>query len=184
MLKEWSEGCYVEGWNAMKNKKVSKAISSLQKTISLDKNAYKAYNLLGICYYQLGDFALAKEAWTKSIALQMEKNDALRYIKILEHREFQQTCQRYNEALQLAKQREYKNAIWVLENIEKEMNQVVPFYHVLGLCKYGRNQKKEALKRWMQALEIDQSNPLTLRYIQQVSQEIFSRPVFLQWLWK
>lgn len=154
----------------VKERNLSQAIIYLEKANSLldiqDGEVYEYYNLLGLCYYQLGEWHRAKKCWNYSKIVQsQEDNRAYHYLKHLELEETQNYMNIYKQVLQYVQDYNYKKAEKLLRQYLTDGIETVNAWQVLGLCQYKMGRYKQALVSFKKALEKDSSNSNTLRYI-------------------
>ena len=71
---------YNMGLEQAKVRDLSSAIESLQHSVLLDKTNVNARNLLGLCYYELGEVVEALSQWVVSRNFKSEGNPAVDYI--------------------------------------------------------------------------------------------------------
>lgn len=167
MLSDLSLYYYNQGLHFFSNNRVTLAKNSLEKAVAMSKEDWKRKNVLGLCYYRLGDFSAAKEIWAASLCCSPGENPASFYLKSLKEEGFLLLCQKYNEALLSARDGEHKKAERLLRDKKVSCFSFVSFINLLGLCLYAQGKKNKALRVWAQALTIDQEHPLTLKYLQQ-----------------
>lgn len=166
MLKDLSQTYMLEGYKGLKDKKINSAILHLEKAILFNDNNWEAMNLLGLCFYTLGSFKEAKSMWDRSFFINSnESNSALSYCKSLEDEEFQVLCNSYNEALKNAKEGQFKKADKILKEEILIKSNIVPFIKLKGLCKVAAGNKGEAMSLWRQAIEINNEDMETVKYI-------------------
>jgi len=80
-LKAISLRLYNKGLEQANNRELTNAIGSLSKAVEFDKTNINARNLLGLVYYEIGEFGQALAEWVISTHFQKEDNIALDYIK-------------------------------------------------------------------------------------------------------
>ncbi len=167
MLEEMSSFYKQQGFKNIAEQRITPAIAALKKVVQLQGQDAQIQNALGLCCYRLGEFEQAKNAWERSVELFSENNSAARYLAELKQDDFFFRIQSYNEALDLARKRCFKQAEKILKQKKQMTLSFVSFGNLLGLCFYGRKREKEALKIWLRVLSLDREHPLTLRYLQQ-----------------
>ena len=158
---------FKKGLQHIRENKITPAVATFEKAVALNGGNWKIANVLGLCYYRLGDFSGAKRSWKRSQAQYTENNPATSYLEDLHGIDFSNCWQGYNKALKLAGDGKYRQAERILLLRETACFSFVSFTNLLGLCQYGRGKKKKALYTWLQALSLDREHPLTLKYLQQ-----------------
>ncbi len=133
----------------------------------LQEGNVQAHNVLGLCYYRLGEFGGARESWELSLMISPENNAASRYLDDLHGEDLASCIQNYNEALAQAQKGRLRQAEKILKQKKQACFSFASFGNLLGLCFYGRSRRKQALQTWLRVLAIDRENPLTLKYLQQ-----------------
>ncbi len=188
MLEEMSSFYKQQGFKNIAEQRLTPAIAALKKAAQLQVQDAQIQNALGLCCFRLGEFEQAKGAWERSVELFSENNPAVHYLAELKQDDFSCRIQSYNEALDLAGKRCYKQAERILKQKKQMTFSFVSFGNLLGLCFYGRKREKEALKVWLRVLSLDREHPLTLRYLQQgfcgsngMQQQARRRRLFLFW---
>jgi tetratricopeptide (TPR) repeat protein len=165
MLEELGRFYFQQGLRYVKDKRITLAVTVLEKAAVLRESDWKIRNVLGLCYYRLGDFSKSKEVWEQSLFQSPEENPAARYLEDLQREDFFTLSQKYNKALELARSGKYKQAEQLLRQKELLCFSFVSFTNLLGLCLYGRGKKQKALRVWLRALSLDRENPFTLKYL-------------------
>jgi tetratricopeptide (TPR) repeat protein len=134
MLEELGRFYFQQGLRCVKDKRITLAVTVLEKAAVLRESDWKIRNVLGLCYYRLGDFSKSKEAWEQSLLQSPEENPAARYLEYLQREGFSFLSQKYNEALELARSGKYKQAEQILVQKELLCFSFVSFTNLLGLC--------------------------------------------------
>jgi tetratricopeptide (TPR) repeat protein len=146
---------------------LTRAKEQLQQSLSLKPDLWQGWNVLGLCCYRLGEFALTKEAWERSRELMPEQNPAEEYLATFHSPVLSRIQRQYKSALTSAQQGEYGCAVKILQ--ERSFSSFVRFSNLLGLCHYALGDTSSALKAWGHSLRMDTANPLALYYIQEVT---------------
>jgi Flp pilus assembly protein TadD len=181
MLQELASLYYNQGIILAGDNRMTTAIDRLENAVVLDPTNWKAWNVLGLCLYQLGEFDKAKKAWEKSIDNHREDNPALEYLDKLKSPEFNSICQCYNRALEAAKQEDYRGAVKIMLGNKKGIPSFVFYLNLLGLCLYGSGRRARARMMWKKALELDKDHPDAQNYI---VQSLRAYPSILIELWR
>jgi len=159
---------YNQGLELAKAASLTKALEVLKKAVNFNPSFVEAWNVLGLCLYQLGEFSFAKSAWQKSSEiLNSEENTAVFYLKQLEEKEFCELSKQYNHALFLAQKGKFKEAAAILSSVNMSSYKTVASKNTLALCRFGENKKIEALQIWKSALEMDRENFSILQYLKE-----------------
>ncbi|MBA1336041.1 MAG: hypothetical protein HPY66_1862 [Firmicutes bacterium] len=171
MMDVLGEYFYIMGAGLSRERRISRAVEALEAAVALKGDHWKAWNLLGLCYYRLGEFSKARRAWNRSIRLQQWDNPALEYMYDMTNPAFIEILRRYNKALELAAGKKYRQAGDMLERTLPGLPPLVSYVNLLGLCRYGQGKTKTALKLWSHAAELDRENPDAVRYIRSAAVE-------------
>lgn len=168
-----AERLYAQGLNMMTQSRTTSALQALKQAVVLDDSS-RVLNVLGLCYYQLGDFESASAAWKKSLLKESANNPAGNYLNDLQSASMVQLCEEYQLALTYMQQERYKEAKGVL--LKGQGAECFPsFANLLGLAYYSLNKRQKAFRYWSLAYEMDQDNPLTRRYIKEVSKDVYRK---------
>ncbi len=168
---EMSSFYYNKGLELFIENRVSKAVIEFETCLSIDEKNYENLNLLGLCYYTLGEFNKSKHYWELSRDKNNnEENKALKYLNDIESNSFLEMCNEYNKAIELCSQEKWNEGARVLEKIPYD--RFVSFCNLLGLCRYAQNQKKEAVKEWKIALELDKDHKEANKYLIEMTEYI------------
>lgn len=114
MLDKWGRFYLEEGLRCLKDNRVTPAVAALEKATALLQDHWQANNVLGLCYYRLGNFGKAKIVWEESKALYPENNPAIRYLADLSGEDFIHCLLGFNGALGLARSSKFKQAARIL----------------------------------------------------------------------
>lgn len=170
-LRNMSNFYYNKGLQLIRNRDITGALIEFSKSLEFNIENYLCCNVLGLCFYKLGEFKAAKSIWEKSIAINnTEENLGKKYLNTMEERDFKEVCQKYNSALKFCYNKNYKKSVTILteENLRKRMKGIVVFDNLYGLCNYGRGNKDMAAKAWRNVLEVDKNNKHALKYLSQI----------------
>ncbi len=164
---------YNKGYEKAIERDISGAIESLQTALRYNKQNINARNLLGLCYYEMGETVSAMEHWVMSINYKPKDNDAARYLKEIrdDEEELEMTglsIKAYNDALAKAKKGDLDGALSDLRgSISNNPNFVrALLLYALILNKSGRvGLAKKAL---VKVLKIDRQNETAKRYLREM----------------
>lgn len=183
MFEDLSGKYYRLGLSLALENRISSAVEVLEKAVIFDESNWKAWNVLGLCRYRLGDFNKAKKAWQKSLIINSETNPAARYLNDMESDEFKSLQKQYDLALELALLGKYSKAVRIINSNKFLSSSFVYPLNLLGLCLYGRGKFRKARSKWEMALSLDQDNPYSTKYIAKSMRLPDNRNFLVDW-WK
>lgn len=159
---------YNQAITAIKEKKISKAIQLLNTSLAVYTDNYNARNLLGLCYFRIGEYGEASKHWLISCFFESENNYAKDYIKDFEnnYEEYEDiitSLELYNKALILIKSQQLDEGIELLEEVVKLNDSFVEAMNLLTLC-YVHTDETKAQKYIDKVLNIDICNEKALYY--------------------
>lgn len=169
-----SNALYNDGLEKAKIRDLSGAIQSLQKSLRYYKGNTQARNLLGLIYYEMGEVADALSEWVLSRSLKPENNPADQYLEEIQSNRSQlgsvnQTIKKYNQALLYCQQDSKDLAIIQLKKVLSMNPGLVKGYQLLALLYMEEGQYELAKKELRRAIEIDNGNITTLRYLREAN---------------
>ncbi|GAU77729.1 tetratricopeptide repeat protein [Fusibacter sp. 3D3] len=164
----WSH-YYNKGLIACKNNNLTLAVKTLSTATDFNPNHPLPWNLLGLCYYRIGQFRMAQYTWEKSITLQPYGNDANDYLEIL-RQDLAEISKPLNVVFALCESHNYAKACAIFENeIMISFDEIVDILNFHGVLKFLTNHKKQALESWRKALLLDQQNEKASLYIREMA---------------
>lgn len=164
MNRDLSDYYFTKALAASRDDNLTKAISYSAISLSLDNDNDNSRKLAGLCYYRLGNHMMVEYIFNRSEY----------YLENLEHWVLERK-DKMNELRQLTNNLKYKKAIKLLRN---EPDKSVNDYNYLG-CLYAVLHKQEkALRYFLEALKMDNSNPDTLLYLKNMPGDR------VKWWWK
>lgn len=168
-----SEAYYNQGLSRAQARDLSGAAECLRQSVKLYKHNTKARNLLGLVYFEMGEAVAALSQWVISKNLQPEKNIADTYLNAIQKNAgrletINQTIKKYNQALAYARQDSADLAIIQLKKVLTLNPNLVKGHQLLALLYMKNGEYEKALKPLKKALSIDNSNPLTLKYMKEL----------------
>lgn len=168
-----SEAFYNDGLEKASVRDISGAIRSLRESLRYNKHHTNARNLLGLCYFEVGEVVLALREWVISKNLQPDNNIADRYLRELRDTpgmlsKLDQTIKKYNQAIEYCRQGNRDLAKIQLKRVLGMNKQLVAGHQLLALLCIMENDLSEAKKELASANKIDVKNTITLRYMQEV----------------
>lgn len=161
---------YNDGLELAKRRDFTGAQESLVTSLQYDKRNTSARNLLGLIYYEIGEWYAAAVQWTISLSFEAEDNIALGYLEELQDSTSQveqtnQAIRKYNQCLQYCKQKNFDLAQIQLKKVFELNPNFLKGYQLAALLQMREGQYVEAMQLLKQAALIDRRNPLTRQYI-------------------
>ncbi|MCL2051658.1 MAG: tetratricopeptide repeat protein [Lachnospiraceae bacterium] len=150
------------------------AISVLKQSLKYNKNNIKARNLLGLCYFEIGEAVSALSEWVISKNIRPAKNIADDYISMIQTNQtrldtINQTIKKYNQALSYCHQDSRDLAIIQLKKVLSYNPKYVRAHQLLALLYIGEEEWNLAKNELQRCNEIDTNNTITLRYLKEVN---------------
>lgn len=167
---------YNQGLEAAKLRDISRAILLLKDSLKYFKGNIAARNLLGLCYYEVGDVMRSTKEWIISKNFQPDNNLALEYMEkcrdnLSTLKNINSMIKRYNLALRDCKDGKLDVAIIQLKKvISSNFVNILPAMQLLGLIYIQTNEYRKAHDILSRAEKIDRYNNITLRYLQEIEQ--------------
>lgn len=165
---------YNEGLEKASVRDLSGAIDSLRQCLKLDKSNVDARNLLGLVYFEIGEYVAALNEWVISKNLRPNKNIADDYISMLQNNPtkldtYSQAVKKYNQALSYCYQGTLDLAIIQLKKVLSLNPKYVQAHQLLALLYLNAEQWEDARKILLRCQKVDVNNTLTLRYLKEAS---------------
>jgi tetratricopeptide (TPR) repeat protein len=135
---------YNEAYVAFTNQNAEKAIADAKKAIELSPSWAVPYNLLGMIYYNKGDFQQSEEFHSKAVELADKGN--LSYYK-------------FQLAQALSLQKKHQESIEILESEKSSDPNFAEYWYWLGSTYYLNQQFEKAEPYLKKALEFEPFNP-------------------------
>lgn len=142
----------------IENKELSKGKELLEKIYNSGNRNIDGLNILGVISYLYCDFEEARKYWSESLELCEEGNEARKFLIDIESYDFQKLNEKYNKSLEFIENKNYEEAIGVIENINKERSEFIETKELLSLLYMVKNKKILALNNIKLAKEIDIAN--------------------------
>lgn len=163
---------YNEGLERAVVRDLSGAILSLRQCIKLDKNNVDARNLLGLVYFEIGEYVSALNEWVISKNLRPSKNIADDYLGMLQDNPakldtYSQAVKKYNQALSYCYQGTLDLAVIQLKKVLSLNPKYVQAHQLLALLYLNSEQWEDAKKELVKCQKIDVNNTITLRYLRE-----------------
>ncbi len=169
---------YNQGLEKAKVKDISGAIEALKSSLQYYKYNTRARNLLGLCYYQVGETVRAINEWVLSKNLQEEENpDADRYLAEIENdpgllNKLNSTIKKYNQAIDYCNAGSRDLAMIQLKKVIGQNPNFLKAHQLLGLIYIKEGKYADARKVLQAAAKIDSNNTTTIRYIHEVKERL------------
>jgi len=165
---------YNEGLERAGVRDLSGAITSLRQCLKMNKNHVDARNLLGLVYFEMGEYVAALSEWVISKNLRPTKNIADDYLNMMQSNParldtISQTVKKYNQALSYCYQGSYDLAIIQLKKVVSLNPKHVQGRQLLALLYLNAEQWNEARKELERCIRIDVNNTTTLRYLKEAN---------------
>ena len=150
------------------------AVSVLKQSLKYNKNNIKARNLLGLCYFELGEAVSALSEWVISKNIRPSKNIADDYISMIQTNQtrldtINSTIKKYNQALAYCQQDSRDLAIIQLKKVLSYNPKYIRAHQLLALLYIGEEEWNLAKNELLKCNEIDANNTITLRYLKEVN---------------
>jgi len=161
---------YNEGLERASVRDLSGAVSCLRECIKLDKNNVDARNLLGLVYFEIGEYVSALNEWVISKNLRSSKNIADDYLSLLQNNPtkldtYSQAVKKYNQALSYCYQGTLDLAVIQLKKVLSLNPKYVQAHQLLALLYLRSEQWEDARRELVKCQKIDINNTITLRYL-------------------
>ena len=169
---------YNQGLEKARVRDISGAIEALKSSLQYYKYNTNARNLLGLCYYQVGDTVRAINEWVLSKNLQEEDNPfADRYLAEIENdpgllSKLNSTIKKYNQALEYCKGGSQDLAMIQHKKVISQNPNLVKAHQLLALLYIQEGKFADARKVLSAASKIDANNTTTIRYIHEVKERL------------
>ncbi len=169
---------YNQGLEKAKVRDINGAIDSLKTSLQYYKYNTRARNLLGLCYYQVGETVRAINEWVLSKNLQEDDNpDADRYLAEIENNpgllnKLNSTIKKYNQAIEYCRAGSRDLAMIQLKKVISQNPNMIRAHQLLGLLYIKEGKYADARKVLSAAGKIDANNTTTVRYIHEVKERL------------
>ncbi len=154
---------YNEGLARARVRDISGAIEELNKSLKLYKYNTNARNLLGLCYFEIGEPVYAMSEWVISKNLQPENNIADNYLTELQKNSstlnnMKESIKKYNQAVNYIRRGDYDLAKIQLKHLVAKSPGMLRAKGLLALLYLKDNEPKLARKELLKATGIDIGN--------------------------
>ena len=171
-----SNAYYNDGYDKACVRNLSGAILSLKKCLKLNKYHTQARNLLGLIYYEMGEYTDAIAEWVISTSLQTDTNEAARYLVEIHRRteleQIRSITGKYNQAVSYLQQGNRDLAEIQLKKAVSLNPKFVRGHQMLSLLYLETGQLEKCKKQLRMAGRVDTDNTLTLKYLREVNQQL------------
>ncbi|MCI8326526.1 MAG: tetratricopeptide repeat protein [Lachnospiraceae bacterium] len=172
-----SNSCYNQALARANVRDLSGAIDSLKKSLRFNKKNTSARNLLGLIYFEMGEMVSALREWVISKSFQPENNIAGDYLDEIQENparleSVNQTIKKYNQALLYCRQDSKDLAVIQLKKVLSMNSKMVQGHQLLGLLYLEEGNLEQAKKALENAMEIDEGNTVTHRYLRELNSKI------------
>ncbi len=164
---------YNMGLSKAKVRDLSGAADILRRSVRLYKHNIQARNLLGLIYYEMGEFVEALSQWVISKNIQADKNIADDYLKEAQSNptrleSMNMSIKKYNTALKYANEGSNDLAIIQLKKVLSLNPKFIKGYQLLALLYMQKEEYDKARRHLKKSLAIDYNNTLSNRYMQEI----------------
>ncbi len=157
---------YNKGLNYAKLDNMTSAIESLEQSVLFDKSNFYARNLLGLCYFRVGQMSKAIMNWEISIKINNENNRAEYYLSTCNKSDIATTISLYNSAIEYISNENIDIAITQLKKAIEKTPAFVEAINLLACCHMEKCENSTALQLIEKVLSIDNGNEKALFYEQ------------------
>ena len=161
-----------------RDRNLSKAIEHLKLSLKLYKGNINAHNLLGLVYFEKGEYTLGFAHWIISKNIQPENNLANLFLdQIQEDKVYfdslNANIKKYNKAISYVEQESYDLAEIQLKKILNDNTaHMVKAYQLSALLRIRKKKYAAARKILERAQAIDAGDPTTIAYMTAVNSQI------------
>ena len=164
---------YNTGLRRAKERDLHGAADSLNRSLRLYKMNTDARNLLGLVYYEMGDYPSAITEWSISRALQPEYNDAEEYLEELiggvRRDDLNQDIRKYNQAIIYNEQGNDDLALIQLKKVISDLPNFIDARKLLALIYTKQENFEEARQEIRTASKIDRKDRELQRYMKMIT---------------
>ncbi|MCF0228799.1 MAG: hypothetical protein HUJ76_03790 [Parasporobacterium sp.] len=173
-----SNDLYNSALEYARDRNLSKAIEHLRLSIRLFKGNINAHNLLGLVYFETGEYTLGFAHWVISKNLQPENNLASVFLdQVQEDKPYFDALNagiiKYNKAISYVEQGSYDLAEIQLKKLLNDgAIHMVTAYQLYALLKIRKKKYAAARKILTRAAAVDAGNPTTIAFSTFVSSQM------------
>jgi len=164
MIDRLSSFYYNNGLSYACSHNVTLAVEWLKKSVCYNRRNTTAWNLLGLCFFRLGNFGMAEYCWIESVK-NGDPVEAPRYLDNIKG-VGSTGYSALKKALALSSTGRCKKALKILdEEVPDGLKKSAALLNYTGILKYVAGRKKEAVSIWQEAAAMDVSNPQSNLYL-------------------
>lgn len=174
-LRRAANAYYNRGLEKARVRDLSGAAACLRASLRCDKNQIDARNLLGLIYFEQGELTQALTEWVISQDLKKEDNLASEYLRRLQRNQhwldrMNGCIRKYNQALDIARRGDIDLAAIQLNSLLGTYKNHVRSLQLLALLYIQKGEPARAVRILKRALDIDRSDAVSLRYLQELKE--------------
>lgn len=172
-----SNSLYNQGLEKARVHDISGAVKCLEESLWYNKDNLDARNLLGLCYYEIGENVAALSQWIigKGIndeRLHLQTNPGEEYLQKIQDNRSQveainNAASRFNKALECCRNDNLDVARLHLKKVISVMPNFLKARQLLALLYMEAGEWKNAYRELRRCLYLDVNNTRTLRYLQE-----------------
>lgn len=179
MILASSEKDYNDGLVRAQAHDLSGAIDSLNRSVRYNKKNTKARDLLGLVYMKYGEPVLALREWVIAKNFDPEDELADRYLNSVSedagfYDKIDNATKKFNTAFKYARAKAFDLATLELKAVVRENPGMVKARQLLALIYIQDGEYSKAYAELKAAKQVDESNPLTTRYMKEVRSHLVS----------
>ena len=168
---------YNEGLERATVRDLTGAIRVLRESLKCNKGHVDARNLLGLVYYETGEYVAALSEWIISYNIRHEKNIAEEYMNTIQSNQgrldtMNTTIHKYNVALELCRQGSYDLAMIQLKKVVSMNPKYVKARRLMALLHMQREDWEKARRELNKVLNTDCGDIDSLRYLRECEQRL------------
>lgn len=168
---------YNQGLERARVRDLTGAEAKLRQSLQLNKRNTQARNLLGLVYYETGEVVSALQEWLISQSLQSRDNLASEYLVRVQHdqsgfRLMNEGVRAYNKALRNCWEGNEDIAAIQLRRVVSRQPKLIRAAQLLALIEIKEGKLGQAKRVLSRAQQTDRTNPVTLRYLQEIEDQI------------
>ena len=173
----FSEKFYNLGIEKAKVRDLSGAEEALKRSLSYSKYNIPARTLLGLIYYETGETVRAINEWVVVKNYDPSNEQVGRYLAEIENtpglmNRINTTIKKYNQAIEYCHHGSTDLAMIQLKKVLASNPRLVKAYQLLALIYIREGRYNDARKQLLEANKIDNNNTITLRYLQEVKEQL------------
>ncbi|MGI6107891.1 MAG: tetratricopeptide repeat protein [Lachnospiraceae bacterium] len=171
---------YNLGLDRAKARDITGAEECLKTSLQLWKKNINARNLLGLCYYETGEAALALKEWVISKNFRHRGNPADGYIREMRENRgaldsADVSIHKYNQALEYARSGSYDLAVIQLKKVISTTPGMLKAHLLLALLLMNDQKYEEADRVISHCLKQDRGNPQAIAFKKEIAQYLPAR---------